>query len=263
MAKPVKLHPTEEEIEYYREILTPLFATRTGRADVFKEVDAALQDCIRGWEGAPKSFEARVRARAKLYGIDGENLKPVEAKIVIPVEDKKTRLEIFTEMYQPFIKKIKPVHRKIFLDRLEYYLTEFDFNLSADLTLLLQLVMNEIHISEMQVEMFNADGPAERSALAKALKMLNENSVDLQQTLGITREQRQKGMGSKEGSVADAALSLDIKLKAQAQKNKMDLEREKLLLKLKSDRNDFNDVPDDPVELATILEMDSEIREDA
>jgi hypothetical protein len=120
--------------------------------------------------------------------------------------------------------------------------------------------MNEIHISEMQVEMFNAETPADRNSLAKALKLLNENSVDLQEALGITREQRQKGMGSKEGSIADISVSLDEKLKKQAQRNKENKEREELLLKLKHERNDFNAVPNDPVELAGILQQESDIR---
>jgi len=259
MAKPTKLHPTDEEIAFFREKLTPLFISRTGKEDVSKEVDAVIQDCIAGWERAPKSFADRISNRAKAYGIDGENLQPVVAK----PKKKKSKLQIFTEMYTPFIKKVKAHHKKIFLDRLEYYLSEFDFNLSADLTLLLQLVMNEIHISEMQVEMFNAETPQERNALAKALKMLNENSVDLQETLGITREQRQKGMGSHEGSVAEIAVSLDEKLKKREVEKAKELEHEKVMLKLKEERNDYNEVPDDPVELAQILEQDAEIRTDA
>lgn len=266
MPKDKKLHPTEDEISFHKQRITPVIKARSKKDDVSNEVDSVIEDCINGWPNAPKSFANRITRRAKLYGIDGENTnnlkKPANKKKDIDgfLSRRSKKLEKFMALYDPFVKKLTKVQQDHFFERLSFYLNEFDFNLSSDLTLLLQLIVSEISVSDKQVKMLKEKDIKVQAAMSKFIMSINEEMLNLQKVLGITREQRQKGMGHAEGSISALAASVDEKIKNVGKIEAKEKEQEDLLMEAKMRRDDLNPIPDDPTELAEILKSEEEIR---
>lgn len=273
-----ELHPTEEEIAYHKRELVPIIQARLGKEDVEEDVEKILQDCIKGWPKAPKSFAKRVQKRAKLYGTDGEGIdnliqnkagrpkgrkSPSKPRANPTLSRMKARMEAFSKSYESFTKQLNEAQRAYFVDRLEFYIGEFDFNMSSDLSLLMQLIMDELHISELQVAMVTAEKTSEKISITKAINVLTENVIGLQKILGVTREQRQKGMSGKEGSIAQISMSYEEKLTAIEKIARKEEEQERLLLQAKIKRGDQNKIPDDKNELKQILDAEEELRKDA
>ena len=263
MAKVVELHPTEKEIEYHKNRIRPVFQARLKKENVEEEIEKVIQDCIKGWPSAPKSFAVRVSKRAKLYGVDGENkrflLAKKERKILTPDERREQKIKKFADFIEPVIKKLNVRERKQFFNRLEFYMDEFEFNYSSDLSLLSQLILSEIYIQGLQLQLLKSDTTREKSDISRAITNFTSNVIDLQKRLGITREQRQKGMGGTEGSVAEISLKLDEKLKEREKQKIREEDRERMLYEAKLRRDDINKIPTDKRELAEILRREEEI----
>ena len=270
--KDTKLHPTKEEIAYHKSELIPIIRGRLGKEDVEDKVDDIIQSCIEGWPKAPKSFAARIQKRAKLYGTDGENLQSIVpakkgrpagvSKVVNHTAEqrKSKRVEAFTKSYASFTERLNDVQKAYFADRLDFYLSEFDFNMSSDLSLLMQLIMNELHISELQIDMVKIEEARDKIKVANAIDTLTNNVINVEKILGITREQRQKGMGGKEGSVAQVSMLYEDKINKIELIKKREREQGKLLLDAKKKKGDINLIPESKQDLQDILNADEELQ---
>ena len=273
MAKIEELHPTQDEIDYWKEQVRPIFELRLGTENTDK-VDKAIEDVIEkaksGWPKAPKSFATRVRNAAKDWGVDGENKKhlvqnknkgyKVSKKYKDTVLARREReLEAFLELYDGFTEKLEEKDKKYFRNRVKYYMREYRFNMSSDLPLLLELIAEELLHRRIMVDVAAENDLSDVNKLSKTLKLVTESMREIQKVLGITRQQRQKALGGTEGSVAEVSMLLEEKKKKIEAIEKEEKEQERILMQAKLNRDDINSIPDDQNELKRILSRTEDI----
>jgi hypothetical protein len=277
MAKLVELHPTEEELQYWRGQISNHCVSILGLSSQ-EEIDKRTQDIINraisGWSRAPKTFSARIRKLTKDWGTNGENkenLKPVQDQLSgkIGKDDqslrrKESELNTFMELYEGFANQL-PVHDKTYFDRrVRYYLTEFNFNMSSDLPLVLELITEELlHrrvMAQMATQHEDFTESLEASAIySKVLRNITENMSNIQKTLGITRQQRQTALGGTEGSVSEISMKLEEKKKSIEKIRAEEKKQEETLMRAKIERGDINQLPEDPDMLKALINAGEEI----
>jgi len=263
------LHPTQDEQDYWAEQIKPIFERRFGK-DNQDKVDEAVLDVIEkakaGFANAPKTFSGRVRMLSKDFGVQGrakkQQKKAKKTKKVQKDARRDTMLarrerEVaeFMKLYEGYTKELSKLDRDYFKERINYYMREIRLNMSSDLPLLLQLITLELTHRKLMVQMAEADETNLKalSDITKVLNLATENMSDVQKTLGISRQQRQKAMGGSEGSVAEISITLEDKKKKIAQIEREEREQEELLLEAKMSTGDLNEIPSDPAELRQIL----------
>lgn len=277
MAKAIELHPTEEELAYWKGQISNHCVSILGlssQEEIEKRTQDVLNKAISGWERAPKTFSARVRNLTKNWGVSGENkdkLKPIrdqlagkETKNDQRMRRKESELNTFLELYDGFASQLAEADRRYFDRRVRYYLGEFNFNMSSDLPLVLELVTEELlHRRVMtqmatQTEDFTASLEAS-SIYSRVLKQITENMSNIQKILGITRQQRQTALGGTEGSVSEISVKLEEKKKNIAKIRAEEKKQEETLMNAKIERGDLNQLPEDPETLRALISASEDI----
>lgn len=205
--------PPQEVVDDYRAKLVNDFKT-TANFDGDPEAVAAeiIEKALKGWGRAPKEFKDRidrlVRLRANSKSLQK---KPVDKNKI--KERNKSLLEdrAYTGQFtDSLLSQLNPMEQQHYLEREKFYVEEFEFNMSSDLALLNNMLMEEIIIRRIQLEILKSGGGDKE--MSQRLSEAQKRHMEALKSLGITRDQRKHEKGKGEGSVAALSKDLDEKL---------------------------------------------------
>ena len=220
--------------EYYRkkETLT--------EDQIEKEITRVFAEVQVGWNRAPSDLDTRIKMKTGFQWKSHANLKPnwkeVDEGTPAVVEEAENDSN---DASDKFMQKWEIEFRDT---RLQEYAEDFDFNESSDKLLLYQLVTEEIIQQKLVRLQFQNPKQDYNKRLTDNLKRI----TDIQQRLGITREQRAGVLDKMDGNVAQLAVSLEEKLKAMPDKLRQEYQEIVHYRNLKDQRPPENVLP--PIE---------------
>lgn len=209
-------------------------------------VDKKLDECSKGWERAPKTFEQRVDR--KFF-----HKPPIRKK----VEPKEVNVED-----DPIFVHLSSLEIVLWKKRYDEYMGDFAFNSSSDISLLRQLIFEEIIQARCMINRLskNRDQIEYEEQLNNSVKRL----IELQKILGINRDKRKDILDVQKGDIASLSSSLDDKIKLNKKEQERDFKEEEFYLNKKSERPPINILP--PLaslasEDSVMIEIDSEVQD--
>ena len=269
---PKVLHPPQEEVDTLREKLVAHYKAFPGfSGDPLAKADWAIEASRKGWANCPKTFEKRVRTKAKMHHAGGANLRN-RGELTSQKASREGAIEAAIDsadpLHQPAIEEVidhigrdkvlralKAPDKKFWKQREKYYRREFEFNSSSDFTLLIEVISNELKIAkihEMEFEELERapdsdkgiEGPDPQKllALSKMTSEAHKQLADSLKSLGVTRDQRRDELENADGDISSLSLSLDKKLAAVAAVQEADRVEEEAGLKRKYLRGDVHDI---------------------
>lgn len=229
---------SDDELDVVRDGLTIFYQNNPNflkGKNIDEKIGEILDECIKGWTCAPKSFLARVQWKTKwnMKGLENrfdykKNLHNVQ-QIKLQEELEKPDKNLYKgSSMSSFRKEMLPEERKIWQEREDYYRSEFEFNNSSDWSLLMQVLIEEltqIRYQKMRIKNPNQTFDMEISASNKRL-------IDAMKALGITRDQRESSKLETEGNIAQLAMQFEKREKEIAKlEEKFKLEEDAMMIK--------------------------------
>lgn len=196
-------------------------------------VEKKIQECEEGWEKAPKTFEQRIE-RKFFHRPPSRSSNKIERIDLDSLDE---------DLDDPLLSALKPDEKVLYIRRFNKYKDDFGFNSSADISLLKQLVFEEVVITRCTInrlELKKGDDPV---FIEDQLNNSNKRLIDLQRALGISRDKRKDLMDNQAGDISTLSESLDEKLKRAPEINAKYLQEERHYLHLKSQRPEVNVLP--------------------
>jgi len=243
---------TDQDRERWEESLVEYFrAAGVPDSEIKPKIDKAFAECQAGWNRAPRDLDTRIKVKTGFQWKSHANLQPKqkempEVSAVEEDEDDTVEGQIF--------KYLSKYEKNWWEDRMKIYTKDFEFNKSSDEPLLHQLLVEELIQQRLQKKSLKKNSTVDNKALNDSLKRITE----LQQKLGITREQRAGVMNKIDGNVAQLAMQLDEKLELMPERMKKDYEEELYFTNLKSQRPPINMLP--PIEkIEALLQIDGKV----
>lgn len=230
--------------EYYRK------KGNLSEDQIEKEIVRVFAEVQVGWNRAPADLDTRIKMKTGFQWKSHENLKP-NWKDIVDEEPKEVESDnsndIVTQYMQPWEREFRD-------KRLEEYAQDFDFNSSSDKLLLYQLVTEEIIQQKLVRLQFQNPNHDYNKRLTDNLRRI----TDIQQRLGITREQRAGVLDKMDGNVAQLAVSLEEKLKNMPERMKQEYQEILYYANLKDQRPPENILP--PIEkIEALLSVDGKV----
>lgn len=218
-----------------------------------QQIANVIEECKKGWPCASKTFIKRVEWKTKwntaslATRFDSEdtyfNAKQVQLQKDLKSADK----DLFPGVSASDLRKtLQPEERKFWQEREAFYKKEFEFNLSSDWSLLLQVLLEELTqyrlVRRRMIDPFDdIEFP-----LSESYKRL----INAQKALGITREQRENSANETEGNIAQASVLYEEKIKFIEKIRTRDQIEEMAMMAKKTSGDSLKLVPED---LANIL----------
>lgn len=230
---PIHLEPTQEELRIVNEGLTKFYTNNPNLlkgATIEEKINEIIDICKVGWTCASKDFIARVQFKTKwqrpeirqMYNYE-PNYK-TEQDIVLQEEIKTAEDSLPPSIAAKDLRKHlrDPEERKFWQEREQYYTSEFEFNNSADWSMLQQLLLEELVQRRLTILMLRS--PDDQSA-AERMKDSYDRLLKAQKALGISREQRESMGHETDGNIGQLVLLYEKKKKIieeQERKNKLE-----------------------------------------
>jgi hypothetical protein len=195
-----------------------------------------------GWKCAPKTFEGRISTLTKYNTealktrFDYEPNYPSAQSVRLQKELKKDekKLNDFQVFSTSQRKALSTEERKHIVEIEKQYLEEFEFNRSSDIALLRQLILEELQQFRLTRRRIEQDPGLSDINIEDELDRSNIRLIKAQQSLGITRKQRDDSNANDEGNVAHLAKLYEEKVKRIQAKEEADLLEEQTMMKLHS-----------------------------
>ena len=124
--------------------------------------------------------------------------------------------------------------KKFWIEREEYYRTEFDFNNSADQSMLLQVLAEEVIQRRLIASRLDDVDCVHLQDVEDAMEASFRRLEKGLKVLGITREQREKSGSEQEGNIASLSEIVEKKLKRIDALRAKDEEKESFLQKMRN-----------------------------
>ncbi len=243
------LNPNEHELNTVKNGLNEFYKNnpqflKNGKS-IEDKIGEVIEECKVGWICAPRGFIKRVEWKTKWNSAALKNrLDYVDnyhnaEQIAIQKEltDKKKTKELYPGVSAKSLRDVLSVdEKKFWQEREAYYRQEFEFNNSADWSLLMQLLLEEL--TQYRLSRRRMQNPDDD--LDFQLTSSNKRLLDAQKALGITREQRENASNETEGNVAQLSMLYEEKIRLIEKLEKKDrLEEEAMQI-----RHDNKDWPD-------------------
>ena len=158
-------------------------------------------------------------------------------------EGKKEDVELDDDLSDPILSVLKSDEKILYIKRFTKYKDDFGFNSSADISLLKQLVFEEVVISRCTINRLNIKKNEDPIFIEDQLNNSNKRLIELQRALGISRDKRKDLLDNQAGDIATLSESLDEKIKRAPEINAKYLQDERHYLNLKSQRPEVNILP--------------------
>ena len=247
----VILMDDEDKQRWYKSLQQYYSEKGKSESDIPRIIDKVFADVQTGWNHAPNDLDTRIKMKTGFQWKSHENLIPNRQTI----EDIITKDEDDVELASgDLLSAMNKEEQKWYLDRIQTYAQDFDFNQSSDKPLLDQLMVEELiqrRIFYIQLKYPNKDY---NKKLTDSLKRIAE----IQIRLGITREQRSGLLDKIDGNVAQISVELDEKLANMPEQLKKEYEEELYYLNLKKQKPPINVLP--PVEkIEALLKIDGKV----
>lgn len=198
-------------------------------------IDKVFAESQAGWERGPRDLDTRIKMKSGFQWKSHENLKPRRKEI----DDIETIESDEDSSEESMFKYFSQFEKNWWEERLSTYTKDFEFNDSSDKPLLYQLLVEELMQQRLQKHSIRYPDRDFNKKLNDSLKRITE----LQQRLGITREQRAGILNKIDGNVAQLAVQLDEKLDQMPDKMKKDYEEELYYVNLKKQKPPINILP--------------------
>lgn len=232
----MEIVPSEHELEivtiglseYYDSF--PDLLKGVSKEDKINEV---IEKAKKGWKCAANAFVPRVELLTKWNSAGIKNLfgKQDNYKVAQQVKTAKEVREASKKMTGTIDKfelarLLTGEEKKLFLERHQIYVDEFEMNESSDWSLLMQVLLEELRQYRL----------AKRSILHPDDDIeveLNESykrMIAAQKSLGVTREQRESANKESEGNIAQLVKQYEEKKAFLEKRKKLDLMEEEALL---------------------------------
>jgi hypothetical protein len=246
---------TAPEKEIWYPLLVVFYRKKgVGEEKLDEQIQKVFLQAQVGWDRAPRDLDTRIKVKTGFQWKSHENLKPKLAihnidKVVDVLEEKSD------DNYEIGIDQtLSRPEKEWFNGRKATYVKDFDFNESSDRLLLDQLLIEELIQRRLSIKQLKYSDRDFNRALTDNLKRITE----LQERLGITRQQRSGILDNIDGNVAQLALSLDKKLENMPEVMKAQYEEELYYQGLKNQRPPSNILP--PIEkIEALLKIDGKI----
>jgi hypothetical protein len=199
----------------------------------FDVVEKKINECIDGWEKSPKTFEQRIER--KFF-----HRPPSRTVTTTSVVDGQ---ELDDDLNDPIMSVLKADEKELYVKRFTKYKDDFGFNSSADISLLKQLVFEELVITRCTINRLNMKKGDDPVFIEDQLNNSNKRLIELQRALGISRDKRKDLLDNQAGDIATLSESLDEKIKKAPEINAKYLQEERHYLNLKSQRPEINILP--------------------
>jgi hypothetical protein len=175
-------------------------------AEAIEIISTIFAECQMGWERCPNDLDTRIKIKSGFQWKSHENLKPRQKKVpslsveVVEEEDSGKN---------DILKYLTNAEKECWISREESYAKEFEFNNSSDRPLLMQLLFEEIFQRRIFIhQLQNKDADLSKQMTASVQRL-----TELQEKLGITREQRAGILDNIDGNIANISVDLEEKLK--------------------------------------------------
>lgn len=237
-----------------------------------EKIDAIIKECSKGWICAAKSFIKRVEWKTKWNSNSIEQRFDFKenygnAKQIQLQKDLK-KLESSSKVSQSQsamdIRKIIPSaeERKYWNERESHYRGEFEFNMSSDWPLLLQVLLEELTQWRLvRRRIINPDDDVEILIVGSYQRM-----IKAQEALGITRKQREEAQNETEGNIGQLAKQYEEKKDLISKIKERDRLEEEAKMREHDNRDGLKLLPDDLAEalrnvneISDILDIQEEI----
>lgn len=244
---PARIEPKKFQIDEARQLMYDYYNSNPDKLidknghtiDVEKKIAEVIERATVGYPYCPRTFMGRVKNITKINcgtrsGIKKENYYNIRQNKIAQVladREKKTYPGFSVKDLRD---RLSTNEKKFWIEREEYYRTEFDFNNSADQAMLIQVLAEEViqHrlISERLDDVENAHLQEIEDAMEASFRRLEKGL----KALGITREQREKAGSEQEGNIASLVTVVEKKLKKIDALRQKDEEKETFLSKARS-----------------------------
>jgi len=243
-------------IEYGKDWLRsqdPTLEEKELTAYVKQVLDICQNPELHGWKTAAANFQKRFDTRL------GKTERRKNTRAIDPLRKRKIQntvknvhidMSIAKEIIDMIGSKLKDDEKKFVKERVKIYQDDFQFNKPSDRHLFMQLVIEEVkyrRINEAYIEnddLTKADFESRRAAYT--------NLIKLQETLGITRKQRDAELEKGARSIAELSKTLIYKLNELADEERLQIEEELQFSDQRSKREPMNP-PMAKVEMENIL----------
>jgi hypothetical protein len=242
---------SDEEKETWRGVLAEYYKVK-GLSDreIIFTIDTVFQESQIGWPRAPRDIDTRIKSKSGYQWKSHANLQPNFAK------GKEITVDTASQNISDgsILDVLSDNEREWFTNRKKEYENDFDFNQSSDKVLLDQLLVEEViqrRILKEQLQFSKKD-------LSRPLNDVLKRVTELQERLGITRQQRAGILDNVDGNVAQLAISLDKKLEAMPEMLKKQYEEEVYYTHLRNQRPPVNILPSRE-KIEALLQVDGKI----
>jgi hypothetical protein len=194
-----------------------------------------------GWKNAPiENFRKRFDILIGKNKSKGDKMAYVTKSVIkqeshLPQIDMSIADEIISVSGKNFTNKQK----KLLRDKVRNYQLEFTFNTTSDKQLLKSLIVEELQLSALDDKYLTEPDKWDKND-EEIRKNCNIAILKLQDTLGITRKQRDSEIEKTSKSIAELSISLDEKFKYMKEQEVVDLKEELCLLSIKAAREPIN-----------------------
>lgn len=247
----VILMDDEEKQRWYKSLQQYYSEKGKNESDIPRIIDKVFAEVQTGWNRAPNDLDTRIKMKTGFQWKSHENLIPNRETIEDIISKDEEDIELASG---DLLSAMSQQEQKWYLDRIQTYSQDFDFNQSSDKPLLDQLMVEELiqrRIFFFQLKYPNRDY---NKKLNDSLKRIAE----IQIRLGITREQRSGLLDKIDGNVAQISVELDEKLANMPEQLKKEYEEELYYLNLKKQKPPINVLP--PVEkIEALLKVDGKV----
>lgn len=210
-------------------------------------INTILAECQIGWNRAPRDLDTRIKMKSGFQWKSHSNLKPKRSKI----EESSLIIEEDDNSGDDYLfKSMSKGEKEWWGERLGFYGGDFDFNVSSDVPLLQQLLVEELIQRRLQRDQLTN----RKTDLSKRMTESLKRITDCQTKLGITREQRAGALDNVDGNVAQLAQGLVEKLNNMPEIIRQELEDELHFETLKKQQPPINVLPA-PEKLEALLQV--------
>lgn len=246
VAKVIPADLTEEQKNKWTEILTDYYKNlgKLTEDEIKDKISQVLTDCVTGWPNAPNTLESRISLKTGYKSKLLSNLSARKTFVKKKEEEAKLveTLQTGSKKFSNLDEALTDEEKKWWGQRLNEYRGEFEFNVSSDMVLLNQLLVEEL----LQRRIFFQQLKRNEALGLEASRVLTESNKriqDLQTKLGITRDQRVGILNQIDGNVANISVKLEEKLKEYGESFTKEVEDEIYYKTLQQQRPPNNILP--------------------
>lgn len=197
-----------------------------------------LVEVQKGWPRAPFDIEKRIQRKTGWNSSVTSFIEPKETPKPKPVNPPKQH----PSRYSSIRASLNEVEANWWDNSIQKYISEFEFNSSSDMPILEQIIVEEILQKRLAIEQLQ-NGETVNSILSKIMTESTKRLIELQESLGITRQQRSNEMNNIDGNVASIALSFEEKMDDILREEKEQIAEEERMQALKDAEPPINLLP--------------------